>query len=285
VPPPDRPGFGPLHRAISVPVVDLTSLVVGALLGAVFGFFADRMLPPVWRSITRPKELEAHVEVDQTIRFELDPAVFEADLPNWIGAAYMLPDRDIAEFGPPASEFCREWREWARAQRGVDARATNVQVTVERLGENTVVIDGLEVNVWKRTPAVEGTLVECLVGGAAIQPRELGVRLDDERPQAAYFREPGTRVGPARTSCSSSREARSRRTNSSSWLADRARLRAPPDDATSAKGGQFSTGTDEEYSDGAHSPRGGNRSWLEPGAVVGTSSPGARGLRLLQRAA
>ena len=60
---------------------------------------------------------------------------------------------------------------------------------VEGRAESTVVIDRLEVNVWRRAGPVEGTLVRCLVGGAALQPRELGVRLDDERPQAAYFRE------------------------------------------------------------------------------------------------
>jgi hypothetical protein len=175
--------------------MDLPSLVVGAALGAVFGFVAQRTLPPVWRFLVRPKDLKAHVELDAepptTIHFQTDPAVFEADLPNWIGAAYMLPDRDIADFGPPPSAYCREWREWARARHGVDAGATKVQVIVEGRAESTVVIDRLEVNVWQRVAPVEGTLVRCVTGGAALQPRELGVRLDDERPQATYFRAPG----------------------------------------------------------------------------------------------
>jgi hypothetical protein len=178
--------------------VDLPSLVVGAVLGAVFGFVAERTLPQVWRFVLRPKDLRTHVELDAeppTVRFLTDPAIFEADFPNWIGAEYMLPDGDIADFGPPPSAYCREWREWARAHNGVDARASKVQIIVEARAENTVVIDRLEVNVWNRARPIQGTLVRCLVGGAALQPRELGVRLDDERPQAAYFREAGNESG------------------------------------------------------------------------------------------
>lgn len=179
--------------------MDLPSLVVGAVLGTIFGFVGERTLPRVWRFLFRPKDLKTHVELDAdpptTIRFQTDPAIFEADLPNWIGAAYMLPAGDIADFGPPPSAYCREWREWARARHGVDAGATKVQVIVEGRAESTVVIDRVEVNVWQRVAPIEGTLVRCLVGGAALQPRELGVRLDDERPQAEYFREAGPEGG------------------------------------------------------------------------------------------
>jgi hypothetical protein len=163
---------------------DVLVFLLGAFAAAAIGFLVTRHGPTVERFLFPRKAVRATTELDASpprVKTENDPAIFESGFPNWEAYGYVFPS-DIEAIGIPPSDICREWRSWARARGGVDARSTKAKVTVEGRSDGTVMIDRFDIEVTARRDALAGTYVACPVGGASASPRQIYVSLDDDPP-------------------------------------------------------------------------------------------------------
>jgi hypothetical protein len=172
----------------------MDEVTIGAIvllaIGAVITYLVTQHGRRIERFIKGDPGVRATIEVNAPVergpvRIETDPAIFEAGLPNWEGYGYVFPDRSAPPPDPPGS-VCREWQEWARANRAIDADTTKVQVIVEGTAER-VTIDGIDVEVQRRGDPLSGVHALCQVGGASASPREVMVELDYDPPRVHYL--------------------------------------------------------------------------------------------------
>lgn len=167
--------------------------IVLLVIGAVITYLVTRHGRRIERFVRGDPGVRATIEVDAPgergpMHIETDPAVFEAGLPNWEGYGYVFPGRSDTPPEPPGS-VCREWQEWARANRAIDADTTKVQVIIEGTAER-VTIDAIDVEVQRRGDPLSGVHAVCQVGGATSSPREVMVELDHDPPRL-HYRAPG----------------------------------------------------------------------------------------------
>jgi hypothetical protein len=165
----------------------VTVLLIAAATTAI-GLILTRNWAAIERFLFRRKVLRATIEPAPqmpALTFERDPGVFEAELPNWEAYGYVIPS-DIHSIGPPPTDLCREWLEWARARQGVDAYQSKIQVVVEGRNEGQVVIDRFELEIGAKREPLGGTHVACVVGGASASPREIFIDLDRDPPRMQF---------------------------------------------------------------------------------------------------
>lgn len=91
-----------------------------------------------------------------------------------------------AQLGRPPSDLCREWREWALGNGGVDADQTRLYAFLQGKTTTAVAITGLDVEFVRRGPAVKGTHAWCPTGGAVGSPRLVDIDLDAKPPAVRY---------------------------------------------------------------------------------------------------
>lgn len=117
---------------------------------------------------------------------ETDPTVVFAGQPEWQSYSFVtpIPPSRLSEQPP---EACRAWRSWARRYDAVDADQTNAYATLQGRPDTAVQIDGVEVEMLRRAPAMRGTSGHCLApGGAVGNPRLIDVDLDADPPDVLY---------------------------------------------------------------------------------------------------
>lgn len=137
-------------------------------------------MPGVWATLANVPELFVHVEAN--------PSVIYAGLPEWIGGAYVVPtELTTSVIDRPPHGGCREWRSWLWALGAYDGGNSEVRVTLQGNANNTVLVDGLLIQVIERND-LEGHLLQCPVGGADVRVRSLQADLDLE-PCVVNFRD------------------------------------------------------------------------------------------------
>ena len=156
---------------------DVGLVALGAVLGAVLTWLADRLLPVAWRRLRHRPAIDVHIETD--------PGVFLAGGPNWDAFGYLLP-LDLGAVGPPPSDFCRDWHEWAVSQGGIPAKWARIRVTLSGHLDATVLVDNIKVDVVSRTSIPSGTHVLCRTGGADTIPRGFNLDLEQDPPVAQF---------------------------------------------------------------------------------------------------
>jgi hypothetical protein len=94
----------------------------------------------------------------------------------------------IGDLGEPPPGPCFDWWKWARSRGGMDARDTEVRVTLTATTDSTVVIDGLRPQVVRREPPPSWPVVLCAAaGGADLTYRGVHVDLDGFATPTTHF--------------------------------------------------------------------------------------------------
>jgi hypothetical protein len=164
------------------PLVEIVSLVVGAVIGTVIGWMGSEFLPILWRRIQQRPPVIIHVETN--------PAIFEAGLPPWIGYGFVFPGEGSP--GPPPLGPCQDWWAWAREHGGIDAGTTKLRLTLVGDDRVTVLVDALQVTIMHQGSPLTGSHVVCPVGGAALSIRRITVDLDgSSQPMTTYIGDSG----------------------------------------------------------------------------------------------
>lgn len=145
------------------------------LLGAVIGFVVNEALGRGVRSIDRRRARRDPL----VVHVETDPSIIWAGMPPWIGAGFLMP-LDASVSSPPP--HCPEWRNWAKAQGGVDEALTQLRITLTARQDLVVVVDGLRIRVKKRQPVPPWRAITCGVGGADVTPRRAEIQLSGFDP-------------------------------------------------------------------------------------------------------
>ncbi|MCA1702130.1 MAG: hypothetical protein LC808_02215 [Actinobacteria bacterium] len=153
-------------------------VLIGVALTTVVVWVVNHFLPGVFGALIKRLPVRVHVEVD--------PANMYAGAPNWVGSSWVLPSAlDPEMLGDPPTSVCRDWRPWMWPKGAFDGDYTEIRVTLQGLGESTVLVDGLLVTPIERVQPV-GNCFACPVGGADITPRSVVVDLDSDPGVVTY---------------------------------------------------------------------------------------------------
>ena len=147
-------------------------------LGAVVVWAVNHFMPGLLRRAARSPDLNVHVETDCGIIW--------AGAPPWTSYVFAVPSID--DLGEPPSGPCPDWWKWARSHGGVDARDTEIRVTLTAATDTTVVIDGLRAQIVKREAPPGWPVVLCAAaGGADLTYRGVHVDLDGFATPTTHF--------------------------------------------------------------------------------------------------
>lgn len=113
------------------------------------------------------------------VSVQVDPSFWKETRPDWTPYFYWLPEADRSKLSPPPPD-CRDRRTWAFDQGGADADESRVAFTLRGSRSGEVSLEGMEVRVESRTPAVGGVVAACPVGGGTAEVHGLDVDLDAE---------------------------------------------------------------------------------------------------------
>lgn len=171
-------------QAQFAPNLETMAEIALVVVGAVIGFLVNEALGRGVRVLDRRRAVGDPL----IVHVETDPSVIWAGAPPWIGAGFLVPlDADLSS--PPP--HCPDWRNWVRAQGGVDEAVTQLRLTLTARREVLVVVDGLRVQVHKRSLAPTWRVITCAVGGADITPRRAEIQLSGFDPPTFSWMDEG----------------------------------------------------------------------------------------------
>lgn len=166
--------------------MDISSLLVGAILGAALGTVAAIFRPIAsglerfGRRLFREKPLIVHVESD--------PETIWAGEPDWEAFSKYFRSLDF-QASPPVGRMA--WLQWAKSLGGVDASVTKLLVTLQAKTDVAVVVETVRV-VSSSSPIEDGVVVWRPTGGADLEPRRFHVDLSwGDEPVVTYQAGPG----------------------------------------------------------------------------------------------
>lgn len=143
----------------------MAAAAFGFVLGVIATWSIQNLVMP---RFFRRQLVEVHVETHLSVIY--------AGQPNWMGYSFVVSP-PLAELPHPTDEPCRAWQAWAASLGAFDGNHSELQVTVQCLGDAAVTVDALEVEYQRRVP-VAGAAYTCAVGGAAMETRRIEIALD-----------------------------------------------------------------------------------------------------------